>query len=453
MITAPGVGSGLDVRSIIDQLMALERQPVERLEFKESLIESQISGYGKLKSALSTFQSAMDNLASVNEFQVFSATSSNEDVVTGTASASAARGSYDIVVTQLAQAHKSYSQGQADGETSTGQTGTLTLTVGTQGAFDVVIDATNNTLAGIRDAINDAADNPGVTATLLTVDADDDPNTAGNVTRLVLTANEPGTGHELSFNYNGNAGLETALGFQTIAGHEAQDAILSVDGFTVVSASNTVSEAIQGVTFTLKEGDGATATLNVDRDIEATTASVQEFVDAFNSLRDTINSLRQNELEADNSLLTIERQIIGVLNAPPTGLSSPFTYLTEVGVSFDKQGRLTLDGSELTDSLNSDFAGVAALFADEGQGYAYRLEQLVGDLLGIDGLVDSRTDGLNASKNRIGDSIEAAERRLTIVEQRLTRQFSALDGLVAQLQSTSAYLSQQLSSIQLNSLV
>jgi len=397
MITAPGVGSGLDVRSIIDQLMAIERQPIQRLEFKESLIESQISGYGKLKSALSTFQSAMDNLASVPEFQVFAATSSNEDAVSGTASASAARGTYDIVVTQLAQAHKSYSEGQTDGETSIGQTGTLTVTVGAQGSFDVAIDATNNTLAGIRDAINDASDNPGVTATLLTVDADNDPNTAGNVTRLVLTADEPGTAYELSFGYNGNASLDAALGFQTVAGHDAQDAVLSVDGFTVVSASNTVTDAIQGVTFTLKEGDGASATLSVDRDVEATTGSVQEFVDAFNSLRDTINTLRQNELEADNSLLTIERQIIGVLNAPPTGISSPFNYLTEVGVSFDKQGQLTLDSSELTDALNSDFAGVAALFAEEGQGYAYRLEELVGDLLGIDGLVDSRTRRLGCA--------------------------------------------------------
>jgi len=447
MINAPGLGSGLDVRSIIDQLMALERRPVDQLEFQKTLVESQISGYGKLKGALSSFQSAMDKLRTTEKFQVFSTGSSDEAVVTASASSSAARGSYDVVVTQLAQAHKSYSEGQADGNTSIGQTGTLTVTVGTQGSFDVAIDASNNTLAGVRDAINDAADNPGVTATLITVDADDDPNTAGNVSRLVLTADEPGTDYELSYGYNGNAGLETALNLQTVTDHEARNAILSVDGFTVVSASNIVTNAIQGVTLNLKQDGGGAATLTIDRDIEATSSSVQAFVDAFNTLRDTIKTLRQSELEADNTLLAIERQIVNVLNTAPGGLSGQFSYLTEVGVSFNKEGRLVLDSTDLEDALNSDFAAVADLFADQGQGYAYRLEELVGNLLDIDGLLDVREDGLDASKRRYQDRIDAAERRLETVEARLTAQFSALDGLVAQLQSTGTYLTQQLGSL------
>ncbi|WJW74582.1 flagellar filament capping protein FliD [Thiohalobacter sp. IOR34] len=440
-LSVSGLGSGLDIEGIVTQLMAIERQPLDRLESRKQEFQTQLSGYGQLKSALSTFQSAMDGLGSTDKFKVFTTTSSDSSVLGASASSAAEPGSYAVTITQLAQAHKMASglTGIADENTSIGATGTLQIDVGSS-SFSVVIDSSNNTLAGIRDAINDASDNAGVTATILNVD----DGAGGTESRLVLTSDETGTDNALTVS-DASGDVASTLSMATVTGYDAQDAVLTVDGFSVTSSSNSVTGAIQGVTLELEAA--GSATLEVAYDKSAVQTSVETFVAAYNSLQSTISSLREGSLEADSTLLSIQSSIRDEFNTTPTGLTTSLEYLSEIGIKTERDGSLTLDTSVLSDALDSDYDGVAELMANDDQGYAFRLEAVAKELLDIEGVIETRTDGIDTRIDTLDDRIANMEYRLEGIEARYRSQFTALDTLLSQLQTTSNYLSQQLSSL------
>ncbi|KRT56375.1 flagellar filament capping protein FliD [endosymbiont of Ridgeia piscesae] len=375
-ILAPGVGSGLDVNGIIDQLMNLERLPLDRLQNQESQVNAQISAYGQLRSAVSDFETAMDDLGSLTKFQVFSGSSSNADAFTASADETANVGSFNINVTQLAQRHKLASTTFTNKDTVVGS-GTLDISVGT-GSFSLTIDSSNNTLAGIRDAINQASDNPGVAATIL--------NESGG-SRLILTSNDSGASNAVEVVVSGDAGLSQlhyeAAGTQNLTQvAAAQDAQLTVDTFSVTSSSNTISDAIQGVTLNLKTtGSG---TVDFSRDDDAIAESVDAFATAFNNLRNTIDSLYDGQLAGDSTLLTMESLMLGIVNSGASITGGSYTHMTEVGLSIGKDGRMSLDKSALSKAMDSDFSGVSRLFADSDQGFAKRLGDLAHDLLTAD---------------------------------------------------------------------
>jgi flagellar hook-associated protein 2 len=437
-ILAPGVGSGLDVNGIIDQLMNLERLPLDRLQNQESQVNAQISAYGQLRSAVSDFETAMDDLGSLTKFQVFSGSSSNADAFTASADETANVGSFNINVTQLAQRHKLASTTFTNKDTVVGS-GTLDISVGT-GSFSLTIDSSNNTLAGIRDAINQASDNPGVAATIL--------NESGG-SRLILTSNDSGASNAVEVVVSGDAGLSQlhyeAAGTQNLTQvAAAQDAQLTVDTFSVTSSSNTISDAIQGVTLNLKTtGSG---TVDFSRDDDAIAESVDAFATAFNNLRNTIDSLYDGQLAGDSTLLTMESLMLGIVNSGASITGGSYTHMTEVGLSIGKDGRMSLDKSALSKAMDSDFSGVSRLFADSDQGFAKRLGDLAHDLLTADGMVDAREDGLAARIDTLQDRQNQLEYRLDLTERRYRAQFAALDSLMGQLQTTSSFLSQQFSS-------
>ncbi len=445
-ISAAGVGSGLDINSIISQLMALERRPLSALQSKQATFESQLSAYGRLKSALSTFQSAMDALSATSKLKHYKASSSDEAVLAASASASASPGTYQVVVSaQLAQNHKLASSAYTDAGTVVG-TGTLTISVGSE-SFSVAIDSANNTLAGIRDAINAAADNTGVSATIINV-------TGGS--RLVLTAAESGAANALTVAVSGDgdgndanaSGLSnliwSAAGTKNLSQVDAaQDAAFTVDGFAATSASNTVADVIPGVTLNLKAA--GTATVKVERDDVKIAETVQSFVDAYNALRKSINDLRAGDLKGDLALNSIQAGILSVINTPASGITGSFRYLSEVGVSIQKDGTMKLDASALTDAVGADFSGVTELFANDDQGFAYRLKAVVTGYLAVDGIVDARQDGLNSRIDSVQDRIAALQARMELVEKRLRAQYSALDSLLGSMRSTGEYLMRQLS--------
>jgi len=446
-ISSPGVGSGLDVNTIVDKLMAVERRPIDLLDKKKSTYDTELSAYGKLSSALADFQSAMSDLDQLSNFSRFTTTSSDESVFTATTSENAAIGASTINVTALAQHHKLYSAAFADTATTVG-TGTLTIAVGGN-SFDVVIDGSNNTLTGIRDAINEANGNTGVTATI--INADDGSH-------LVFTANESGTSNSLNITVNGdgdgsdtdNAGLSqlvyTAGGTTNLSVLQAAaDAQLTIDGFAITSASNTVDGVLQGVSLQLNAvGSGS---LTVSRDNSAVKDSVQNFVDTYNQLGTTLKDLRSGDLQGDSTLLTIRNQFHSVFNSAATGVSGSYSYLSEIGVSFQKDGSLGVDTASLDKALTTDFSGVAKLFADSNIGFATRLKDTADALLGSDGVIETRKDGINASITRLQDRRAVLEQRMTMVETRYRAEFTRLDGLLGQLQGTSNFLLNQLSNI------
>ncbi len=447
-LSAAGIGSGLDINGIISQLMALERRPLDALIEKQNTIDSQISAIGQLKSALSSFQDAAKALADPQQIQAFSTSSSDSAVFTASAGSSATQGSYNIVVNNLATAQKDASSQYADASTSIGGTGTLTITVGGN-SMNLTVDASNNTLTGLADAINSAADNPGVTATII--------NESGG-SRLILTSKETGAANGFSVSVtddDGNNSDSSGLSqlFYVGTGNDqyarnlstAQDASLTVDGFAVTSASNTVTGVISDVTLNLA-GTGS-ATLDIQPDQQGTIDQVQSFVDAYNNLFDLMDSLKAGALASDSTLRGIERQIRGVLNTGANISGNPYTHLNMIGVSVDRYGDMSLDSSRLTEVMNEDPSYVTSLFSDATEGFAVRMDSTLETMVQSNGLLDQRTEGLNSRKDSLARSQERMEYRLTVIEANYRAQFAALDSLLASMQGTSNFLTQQLSTL------
>lgn len=445
-LTASGIGSGLDVNSIVSQLMSLERRPLDLLDKQSANLSSQISAYGQLKSALSTFQTAMQGLSSADKFQVYTATSSDQTIFSATADKTAVAGNHSIDVLALAQAHKltSGSAGSptyATDTTSIGQTGTLEITQdisGTPRTFQVTIDSTNNTLAGIRDAINNSTNNTGVVASVV--------NT-GTESKLVLSAKDTGLKNAITIGANTSSNISTALGFETLAGNAAADASVKIDGITISSSSNSVSGALQGVTLSLNKV-GSSQTLDVARDNTTVQASVQKFVDAYNDIRKVMKTLgaADGTLSGETVLNGIERKIQSVFNTSASGLA--YTSLSEVGINTDpKTGDLTLDSTKLNTAMTANYSGVADLFSNSTQGFAVRYESMASSMIASDGIISTRTDGINSQISSLDKRRSDMEYRLTQTEAKLRAQYTALDGLVAQLQSTGNFLTQQLAKL------
>lgn len=438
-ITSAGVGSGLNVESIVSQLLALERQPLNALQRKKSSYESELSAYGRLTSAVSTFQTAMGKLDSLSDFRLFSATPADDTVFTATASSLAATGTYDVQVDRLAEAHKIKSKAFADTDTTTVGGADLTLTIAAE-SFTVT-GAGSLSLEGLRDAINDATDNVGVTASIIS------ENATSNY--LVLTSDKTGTDSAITLTGTAaDAANLNPTSINTIANLDAQ--ILVDNTFTISRSTNTIADAIPGVTLDLKSISSGNVNLKIDRDSDAVTAVVQEFIDSYNALDSTIDELRSGELKGDNALLSIENSLKNVFNAPAVGLTTANSYLVQVGVAFDKYGKLTLDSDDLKNAINSDFDGLAELFADDDQGFAFRLKAAADNILLPDGLIDAREDGVNSSIDSTESRIEREGFRLQLVEKRIRAQFTALDALVGTLTSTGDFLQSQLNSLNSN---
>lgn len=446
-IQAPGIGSGLDVNDIVTKLMEIERQPIDKLTSKKTFVNAQISAYGSLKSKVADFQTAMANLNSPQKFQVFKATSGSESVFSTSVSSNAVAGNYNVEVLSLAQRDKIATQAYTDSNTVVGE-GTLNISIGSE-SFDLTIDSSNNTLAGIRDAINNAADNTGVSATIVTGD---------DGARLVLSSEETGVDNALRINVTDSDGNNTdeaglsALAYNPEGGVEfraaissAQNAQIRIDGFDVSSNTNTFTGAIDGIT--INAASIGSSTLSVTRDDEQILESVEAFATAFNALRSEINKQRDGQLEADSTLLTLERQIFDVLNAGSSIDGSSFSYLIEAGVSIDKNGVMAVDSDRITEIMNTDFESFTNLFASENGGFAAKLSTLANGWLENNGLIDSREDGLKTQVEGIDDQILRMEDRMLSVEARIRAQFTALDTLVSSLNNTSNFLTQQLASL------
>lgn len=398
-LSSPGIGSNLDINSIVSQLMSVEQQPLVNLAKKESSFQAKLSALGNLKGALSTFQNTLKSLADVSKFKSVRATITDSTIATASATSSATAGTYSLEVNKLAQAQKLVSAGQANITNVIG-TGTLTFDFGTiavgAGSFDsatgkytdasfssngsgtktVTIDSSNSSLSGIRDAINQAS--IGVTAAIVN-DGGESPY------RLVLTETSTGKTNSMKISVSGDAALENLLGHDPGAAPAgqalsetvtAQNAEFKVDGIAISKSSNTVTDAIPGVTLTLaKTNTGSPTNLAVSLDSAAITGSVGQFVFAFNQINQTLRDLSAYNsstkqgavLNGDATVRTIQTQIRNVLTAPVGGGASTFTVLSQIGVTVQKDGTLAVDNTKLQKAMDDNVGDVAALFAATGK--------------------------------------------------------------------------------------
>lgn len=430
-IVSGGIGSGLDVNGLVSQLMALERRPLNLLEARKSAFNSQLSAFGRIKSDLDAFRSAASALRAAGGFDLFKASAGDEKILSVTASSTASAGPHSINVTSLARAQIQVANtGRADTSSALNLSGDLTFAFGTSN-FSVTIEA-GASLADIQGAINSATGNTGVTASIL-----NDGTANGN--RLVLTAKNSGTDNAVTV----GGSLAADFGFAVTV--PAANAVIDVDGVIgIVKQSNTVTDVIPGVTLQLRSEGSTTATVTRDNDAIAT--KVTAFVDAYNKLATTIGDLRKKGgvLEADGAARSVLTELQGEFNTALAVSGTGFSYLAEVGVTFGKDGKLSLDKSALNSALDKNLNGVAALFADQTHGFATRLYNRANGMLQSDGLIDSREDGLNERIRFTDNNMDQMKVRLVTIERRFRTQFAALDSLVGSLQQTSTFLTNQL---------
>ncbi len=441
-------GINLDVRGLVSQLMQVESIPLQRLQAKKSDYESQLSAFGRLKSAMSSFQTSMGNLGSLDKFETYKATTSEsatDKTFSATVDKDATAGSFGIQVTQLAQASKYGSDNSSpfvDTDTSTINSSgdALTINVGTD-SMNVNVDGL--TLQGVRDAINAQAQTDGLSVSASIV------STQSNEHFLIITGTETGTDNAVSLADN-NA--KTALKFGTGTTQEVQGALNSeviVDGqYTISSATNTVTNAISGVTLDLlKTGVAPAATLEIERDTSQAKKNINSFVSGFNTFLSTVNALKKDGLEGESSLNSVLNSVRNEFNTS-AGLSSSFNFLSEVGITSNaKTGELELDSDKLQKAIDQDYEAVSQLFANDDKGIAFRLEEKMAEYLKYDGLIKTREEGLQARIDYNGEAQDRMNYRLDLTEARFLKKFGDLDTLISQSNSTSSYLTQQLANL------
>ncbi len=475
-VTSQGVGSNLNISGIVTDLMKLERIPLERIIAQKTGFDAKISSLGTIKGSLSSFQSALAGLASGTSILANKATSSAPAFVTATGTTGSIAGNYSVEVSQLAQSQKIVAAGQVDATAAIGGGASTTLTIdlgtisggsfdaitgtysgatftaGVNPSFDVVVDSSNNTLEGIRDAINTA--NQGVTATIVN-DGD-----ATNPYRLVLSSTNSGAGESIRVAVSGEAALSTLLS-QDPAGTQnlsekitAQNASFTVDGIAITKSSNTVTDVISGVNLELSAVTTGPVTIAVSQDTDSAKTAIETFVTAYNDLRELINKetapgvagATAGALANDSTTRQMFNTIRDALSQAPVGITGTYTSLSSIGVSFQRDGTLALDETVLNTAIQTDSNNVAELFSS-ADGYATRLDSVVEEMLVFNGTIDSRTNIFKDRVDNLEDRQITLESRLERIEARMRARFTALDVLVSSLSSTNTALTQQLDSL------
>jgi len=472
-ISSAGLGSNLDVNGIISQLMALEQAPLTALAKKEAALQAKISALGSLKGALSAVQTAASALippagtTALQKFSVFRTAVADTAIASASASSTAIAGTYSLEVTALAQAQRLVSQQSGAYTSSTSplaSQGTLRLASGSTatGSFvetsakDIDFTAAGKTLGDLRDAINSA--NLGVSATIITT-----TNAGVSRAQLILSGNTPGQSNvfKLSgldgFNFDPDAPAVAAGTMSQEAadgGQAAQNASFKLNGIATTSTSNTVTGVIDGVTLNLtkQSAAGVATTLTVTRDTSSVASGVTAFVKAYNDFNTVASNASSynavtktaGALNGDSTLRSAQAALRSIIGNVPTGLAdATLKRLSDIGVSLQKDGALAVDSAKLTTAISADLSGVAELLSAYGTAFKSATDGLVG----ATGTIVSRSEGLAASIKSIGKQGDAVVARLTQIERRYRKQFTALDTLMSSMTKTSNFLSQQLANL------
>ncbi|AXV64627.1 MULTISPECIES: flagellar filament capping protein FliD [Pseudoalteromonas] len=457
LITSAGVGSGLDLESIISATLSAENTPkLQAFARKEQSLQVELSSLGEVKSAMSTLQDTIEKLADIDNFNkrianIKQPTSDDGDLISVTPTSDISPGDFNIEVVELAQGSRATSNAglfTSTDDVVTASGGTLSFAAGDK-SFDLTLDA-GATLADLRDAINSSDNNFGVTANII--------NT-GTESKLVLSSSVSGTGNDLVIT-NDNAELDNvstvanaggAGGIAIAAGNEARDATIKVDGITITNDTNTFKDAVQDMTIVAKRQsvDGETAKLSVETDRESVTALVDEFIKNYNNLIGQIGLQTRigKPLNSDSTIRSFDSQLVNALSTPLTD-AGPFSSIFDIGLGIDKEGYLEKSSlvRSLNEAMDENYDDIGKAFAGEN-GIAKQLESLFDNYLDSKGIMNQRETNLNSQLDDLEDDIINHEYRMEELEARLRQQYAGLDVLLAQMQSTQSYLSAQLSSL------
>ncbi len=465
-ISSAGIGSGLDVDSIVSALVSVERTPITQLATQSQTLQTKLSSYGQIKSYMSALRDAAATLARPNTWSQTTGSSSNAAAVTVATGSSTFPGSYQVQVSSLAASQSVATSKVYTGSTALVGAGTLSFEKGSwnggsfsaasSGSFEVTLTATD-TLETARDKIN--AGGGAVVASILS-------DSSGS--RLVLRSRETGAenGFRVSANdadggHTDNDGL-SALSYSGPAGATAQlsqgaaDAVATINGLAVRSSSNTLKEVMDGMTLTLGSVTTAPVEVKVATDKEGIKKSIDTFVTAYNQLASYLTAQTKYDdatktagaLQGDSSAVAIRNQMRSMLSID-SAASSMFGRLSDVGFDIQADGTIKMQSTKLDNALaNPD--ELKKLFShadatdDSKDGVMTQLRRLADSFLSFDGALATRSEGLQRRIDLNGKQQEKMEERVTQVEKRLRAQYSALDTRMAQLNSLSTYMNQQI---------
>lgn len=475
-ISSPGVGSGLKVNDLVSSLMATEQGPMNTILQQEASDQAKISAYGTLKSALGNLQTAASTLNMSSTFASVAANVADSSYFTAASTGGAVVGDYNIQVKALAASQKLVSTGFKDTTTVVGD-GTLTIDIGkydtstTPPGFTaksggkpvtITIGSNNDTLAGIRDAINGA--NAGISASIIN---------DGSGNRLSITTKDSGTANEVRIGVSTSDGSATglsALAYDASASSgltqnvQAADAHLIVDGLDVYKSSNTVTDAVQGITLNLLKTtpDTTPNKLSLTPNTDQIRTAIDAFVSAYNSVHSQISSLTAYDASTGTrSLLTGDATTNGidaklrsmVTSTVATGIAG-LSSLTDLGIGFQIDGTLKVDTTKRDKILNDPTIDVKKLFvktSDKMVGVASIMNTGVsGMILGNNAIINQQVDNLNADVKLMENRKTNETARLQQVQDRYTQQYSSLDTLIASMNQTQTYLTQQLAALKAN---
>ena len=442
-ISSVGIGSGIDVKSIVSQLVALEKKPLVALQARDASIQSQISTFSQLKSLTSTFADAASALTRDSGWNSMTVGSTDAASATATVTGIASAGSYSFEVSKLAQAQTSVSGTAVAKGTSFGA-GTLSIKVGTTNAVDIaIVDGDDTSLAGIAGKINDK--NAGVVATVIT---------DGTGQRLMLRGT--GTGSDLAFTATASSGFATApagaLDFSVT--QAAQNTEAKLNGLAITSATRDFSDVIPGLKFTASKVTTGPVGLTVTADTATTKKGVQAFVDAYNAINDLLSSSTKYDadtktaglLQGDSTALNLQNILRTMMGAATKG--GAYETLSDIGIAVQRGGKLTVDSAKLDKALAANAAGVKNLFAsaagaDADKGIAVKFKTLTSSMLSFEGSFNSKSDALAAADKRNLAEQDKVNVRAATLEKRLNAQYTALDKQMASLTALNSYVAQQ----------
>ena len=451
--SAAAGGSVIDVSSLVSQLVAASRAPEDsQISTQTQAVTTQISAIGTLKSALSTFQSSLGVLDTPDAFDTQTANSTDPTAFTATAQSGAAAGTYNVTVGALASAQQLLSNPFAGGSAATVGTGTLSLALGGT-SFNVTIDASDDTLSGIAAAINSAAGNPGIAATVLT---------GSDGAHLVLSSSLTGAANtiQVSETDGGNALAALTYGTGNTGNYTqeaaAQDASFSISCVAYTSPSNTVSTALDGVTLNLlgTTVSGSPATLSVSNDTSTIETNISSFVTAYNTLVSSLQPLGSYDATTNTAgpllgsalLSGTQNQIQQALYSVVDTGSTTYNSLASIGITTNSDGTLSVNNATLSNALATNFSAVSQLFSGTG-GVASTLNSDLTSALGSSGAIAATSTTLVQQENALTTQENQLNAQMTALSASLTQQYSALNTLLSSLQTTSSYLTQQFASL------
>jgi len=445
-ISSPGLGSNLDVKSIVSQLVALEKKPLDTLKLQAATVQTKISAFGQIKSLVSTLADTLGKLTSVTGWNSVSATSSDSSAVSVSAIGGTLPTSFNVEVTTLAKAQATASAAVIPVGGAIGA-GTLTFTPVGGAAVDVVVTG-SDTLSDVASKINGA--NAGVSATIL--------NDASGE-RLLLRSKNTGVAGGFALSVaDGDGNDADSLGLsRLVVGSttttDATDAAATVNGIPVSSSTNTFATTISGVTFTALKETTAPVDITVTKNTSDIKANIDAFVAAYNAINDTLNEATKYDaatkgaglLQGDSTALALQNSLRNAIQSVTSG-SSVFTRLADVGITQQRGGNLLVDSSKLavglanSDELKNMFRSTGGGSAD---GIAVKIKAVTTSLLSGNGFFQSKDSSLKLALSQNAKNQLQVNERVTKFEANLNARYSALDTKMASLNALNAYVNQQ----------